>query len=177
MKQSLQIFIAIIQSSHDPTTINQFKWPVNNHGWKLSKYDVSFPHSRDSIDGHCHINIGIHRSPAPCIRPITFKTIPHATPCPLADFIYISFNKMNYSISLSPNNPQFDSQHTGIEVSLPESPNSNTLLYQSLCIYNVHRASDEKSIPHGASVFHTSHLLLQIKVDHGDNIFGPLFGV
>ncbi len=138
---------------------------------------MSFPQSGDSIDGHCHIIAGIHRSSAPRTQPIMLKTIPHVTSCPLADFIYTPFNKMNYSISVSPLDPQFDSQQTGMEVSLPKSSNSNRSPYQSLCMYNIHRTSDEKSISHGASIFHMSHLLPQIEVDHSDNIFGPLFGV
>ncbi len=44
-------------------------------------------------------------------------------------------------------------------------------------MYNIHCASDEKSISHSAGVFQTSHLLPQIEVDYSDNIFGPLFGI
>ncbi len=103
LKQSLHIFVAFIRPSHDPTAINQFKRLVNNHRWKLSKYVVSFRQSGDSINGHSHITISIHRSSAPRIRPIMLKTIPHLKPRPLSDFIYIPFNKIKYSVFISPN--------------------------------------------------------------------------
>lgn len=80
--RSLKLFVAHIHPDQDERVIQSFQTSCKREGWVITSTPISFAALGDSITGSCRIIIGVHRSTAAKVDPLTLMMPPTITPPP-----------------------------------------------------------------------------------------------
>jgi hypothetical protein len=154
-RRLVSLFV-FVHTSCDMALANGFKRSMQRSGWLMSSTDIYYPDVGNSVADSAAFLLGVHKAATGNHKPIRVAMPPSVCPDSLASFIYKPFNSKEYVISLARHQPDFDlSECTGMN---PISSVSDTKDQRDKCIYQMHRACDDKGVFAGSGVYCLSGL-------------------
>ena len=108
------------------------------------------------------------------MQPLRVVMPPATTPDPLASFVYKPFNVREYAISLARHQKDFSS--SGCSAMDPVATVTHTKGRRAKCIYQLHRATDDRGISAGSGVHCVSGLCPPFCASNS-NAFASTFGI
>ena len=170
----LCVVVAFVHPDHDGRAVAGFKSTLQRAAWLVSTTIVPFPVLGDSVDGICNVITAVHTSTMPNVQPLQLVLPPQVAPRPLGAYIWEPFNVVTYSLSLAPDDQDFDNR---LAVSRPDT----SLLPPGGLVrvkYYVHEGSaEQKETIAGASVLDVAGLCPEVDPRPNTNLFRSLFGV
>ena len=172
-KRRLSIFVVHVHKECDTGRIAWFSLRCCSAGWFITTVNVCFPDIGDCVDDRDTFGIGVHRLSMPKCEPIACPT-PPCSDAKIADFLYKPFDKEELSVCPGKDSPIF--QSTGFTSLKPLVQAAPSRRQSVVCLYNVHRVSDDPSVSAGTGVFSVDGLCPPL--DHPScNIFDRSFGI
>jgi len=180
----LSIMVAFVNPNHDGCAVSiAFVAKLRTDGWLLSDTPISYPSFGDSVAGLCRLIIGVHsNTEAQCIH-IAIKTPPTCASLCIGQFLWAPFNRPEYAILYSRDNPSFN-KHAVNDSGLPplriSDPTDGQLASSAASIevkYFVHLPDFNPSIVVGLAVVCSDGLSPPFAPDKNSNLFGHYFGI
>ena len=133
---------------------------------------MKFADFGDSIDGECSLIYGIHSSTEEKATPINLPNPPKSHPKPIAEFIYVPFNRTEYVCSYAKDSLGFNTVHNSFRAVEP------THLPDELAIrkYHLVKKNDNSGFLYGTSVYDTKGIAPALE-EPNEKIFRQLFGI
>ena len=147
---------------------------IQKTGWILYTNEVYYPYLWDTVANYVNLFIGIHKGSTAFHALVRVVFPPIRKPNQLASFMYATFNRRDYAVSVYHHHKEFSS--SGCFALDPVTTANPTRPYRSKCIYNIHCSGKNIGVSAGAGVYELSGLCPPFCASNS-NVFSSTFGV
>ncbi len=176
--RKLRLFVAFVHPDHDGRSVAKFIAQLSHSGWVISLMKCYFPDYGDSVVGTTTIIVGVHTNTQPKVKKVMLCTPPSGKPLPLSNYLWQPFNKTEYRISLSKDDPSFnDGSIPSLHATLPSASILSSLPPGIHPLYCLHSQDSDTSILSGSMVLSLDSLCPQFDGTTTTNVFKYHFGI
>ncbi len=176
--RKLSLFVAFVHPDHDGRSVSKFVSQLSTAGWIISTTLCSFPDYSNSVAGGTSIVVGIHINTQSKVKKLQFRMPPSPKPVPLAAFLWLPFNKKEFSISFAKDDESFNDGSTpALTVTLPSSSILASMSRGVSPVYFLHSVNSDATILNGAAILSPNSLCLAFDGSSTTNLFKCHFGV